>query len=59
MALPLVMVVLTAFTLTPKMFSTASLIWGLVASIATWNTTALFSEAMVAFSVITGFLIRS
>ena len=53
------MVVFTAFTLTPKTDSTASLIIGLVASIATWNTTAFASEAMVAFSVMTGFLITS
>ena len=49
----------TAFTLTPKIASTASLIIGLVLSIATWNTTAPASEAMVAFSVMTGLRITS
>jgi len=41
-------------TLTSNSFSTASLICGLVAVRATLNTNLLCSEAMVAFSVITG-----
>ena len=53
------MVVLTAFTFTPKTASTASLICGLVADFATWKTTAPASEAIVAFSVITGLTMTS
>ena len=54
-----VMEVFTAFTLTPNTSSTAVLICGLVALMATSKTTAPASEAMVAFSVMIGFLIRS
>ena len=60
MVLPLVMVVLTAFTLTPNSASTAFLIIGLVADFATWNTTAFeVSPVSVAFSVMIGLTITS
>src|SRR5262249_1260485 len=52
--LPLRMSVLTCLTLTSNSFSTASLICGLVACGATRKTTWLRSEAIVAFSVMTG-----
>src|SRR3546814_7653693 len=48
------MSVLTPLTVTPNSASTAALISGLEASRATLNTTALFSERSVAFSVICG-----
>jgi hypothetical protein len=51
--------VLTLLTLTSKSFSTASLIWGLVACLATLNITWPCSEASVAFSVMTGAMITS
>jgi hypothetical protein len=51
--------VLTPATLTLKSASTASLISGLVALLATRNTTLLCSDAMVDFSVITGAMMVS
>ena len=51
--------VLTLFTLTSNSFSTAVLICGLVAVEATLNTTLLCSDAVVAFSVMTGDRITS
>ena len=47
--LPLVIIVFTALTFTPKSVSTAFLIIGLLASICTSKTTALCSDAIVAF----------
>ena len=46
--------VLTLLTLTSNSLSTASLICGLVAVMATLNTTLLNSDALVAFSVMSG-----
>ena len=57
--LPLRTSVFTLLTLTSNSFSTASLICGLVALPATLNTTLLCSEAVVAFSVMTGATITS
>ena len=57
--LPLRTSVLTAVTLTSNSFSIAALICGLVASRRTLNTNWLLSEAIVAFSVITGATIVS
>jgi len=51
--------VFTLLTFTSNSFSTASLICGLVAASVTLNTTLLCSEALVAFSVITGAMITS
>ena len=51
--------VLTLLTLTSNSRSTASLICGLVALIATLNTTLLNSDALVAFSVMSGATITS
>jgi hypothetical protein len=54
LVLPLRTSVFTLLTLTSNSFSTASLICGLVALLATLNTTLLCSDAIVAFSVTTG-----
>jgi hypothetical protein len=51
--------VLTLLTLTSNSFSTASLICGFVACFATLKVTLLCSDAMVAFSVITGAMMTS
>ena len=59
LTLPLRISVLTLLTLTSNSFSTASLICGLVALRATLNTTLLCSDAVVAFSVITGAMMTS
>src|SRR5438552_18968675 len=53
LTLPLRRCVLTLLTLTSNSFSTASLICGLVAFLATLNITWLRSEASVAFLVLT------
>ena len=59
LTLPLRIRVLTLFTLTSNSFSTASLICGLVAVRATLNITWFCSEAIVAFSVMTGEMMTS